>query len=67
MRLEILDAEEEDGKYILRMSYDQEFEDAVAKVFGVSYIQREDLEDFILMVLSNLDPYELLEQRDEID
>lgn len=66
MKLEITDAIDKGDKIVFKMEYDWEFAAAVAKVFGVSYADEEEIEDFVAMVLENLDP-EDLELGDKID
>lgn len=66
MKLEITDAIDKGDKIVFKMEYDWEFAAAVAKVFGVSYADEEEIEDFVSMVLENLDP-EDLELGDKID
>jgi hypothetical protein len=67
MKLEILGAEEKDGKFVLKVNYDWEFCRAVAKKYGRSYASEEDVEDFILYVLDDVDIEKLDETRYEID
>jgi hypothetical protein len=49
------------------MEYDWEFAAAVAKIFGVNYASEEEIEDFVTMVLENMDENDLGELRDEVD
>lgn len=66
MKLEITDAIDKGEKIVLEMEYDEEFVLAVARAFGVKKISDEQIEDFVTMVLENLEP-EDLEPGDEID
>ena len=66
MKLEITDAIDKGEKIILEMEYDEEFVLAVARAFGVKKISDEQIEDFVTMVLENLDPQDL-ELGDKID
>lgn len=66
MKLEITDAIDKGEKIVLEMEYDEEFVLAVARAFGVKKISDEQIEDFVTMVLENLEP-EDLELGDEID
>lgn len=66
MKLEIIDAIDKGEKIVLEMEYDEEFADTIAKVFGVKTISDEQIEDFVTMVLENLDPQDL-ELGDKID
>lgn len=67
MKLEILGAEEKDDKYVLKIDYDWEFCSAIAKVCGVKYATEQDIEDFIIYVLNDMDTDDLEQMRDEVD
>lgn len=67
MKLEILGAEEKDNKFILKVDYDWEFCAAVAKVYGLKYVSEQDVEDYILYVLDDIDVDNLDKVRDKID
>jgi hypothetical protein len=67
MKLEIKEALDKGDKVILKMEYDWEFAAAVAKIFGISYASEEQIEDFVTMVLENMDEKDLGELRDKID
>jgi hypothetical protein len=67
MKLEIKEAIDKGDRVVLKMEYDWEFAAAVAKIFGVSYAAEEEIEDFVTMVLENMDENDLGELRDEVD
>jgi len=67
MMLEITEALDKGNKVILKMEYDWAFAAAVAKIFGISYASEEQIEDFVTMVLENMDEDDLGELRDKID
>lgn len=67
MKFEILDAEDNGDKIILHMTYDQDFEDAVCDAFGVKYVHKEDIEDFVMMVLESITAQDLRKLGYEID
>jgi hypothetical protein len=67
MKLEITDAIDKGDRVVLKMEYDWEFAAAVAKIFGVNYASEEEIEDFVTMVLENMDENDLGELRDEVD
>jgi hypothetical protein len=67
MELKIYGAEDKGEKIIFQMSYDKEFERAIAKVYGVSRVTKEDIEDFIIYVLESIDGDELRKLGYEID
>ena len=67
MKLKITDAEDKGNKVILKMDYDWEFAAAIAKIFGVKYASEEDIEEFVTMVLENMNEDDLRELGDEIN
>ena len=67
MKLEIKDAIDKGDRIILKMEYDWEFAAAVAKVCGVKYASEEDIEEFVGVVLENIDTDDLGELGDEIN
>lgn len=67
MKLEIIDAVDKGDKFVLKMEYDAEFAQAVAKLFGVKHADEEEIEDFVAMVLENMTLDDLGELGDEID
>lgn len=67
MKLEILGAEEKEDRFVLKIDYDWEFCAAVAKAYGAKYASEQDIEDFILFVLDDIDIDKLDEMRDKID
>lgn len=67
MKLEITEAIDKGKKIVLKMEYDWEFATAVAKIFGVKYASEEEIEDFVTMVLENMDENDLCELRNKID
>jgi hypothetical protein len=67
MKLEIKEAFDKKDKIILKMEYDWEFAAAVAKIFGVNYITEEKIEEFVTMILENMDENDLRELRNKID
>ena len=67
MKLEITDAIDKGDKVILKMDYDWEFAAAIAKIFGVNYASEEDIEEFVTMVLENMDEDDLGELGDKIN
>jgi hypothetical protein len=67
MKLEIKEALDKGDKVILKMEYDWAFAAAVAKIFGINYASEEQIEDFVTMVLENMDESDLRELRDKID
>jgi len=67
MKLEITEALDKGNKVILKMEYDWAFAAAVAKIFGISYASEEQIEDFVTMVLENMDEDDLGELRNKID
>jgi len=67
MKLEIKEALDKGDRVILKMEYDWEFAAAVAKIFGINYASEEQIEEFVTMVLENMDEDDLGELRDKID
>ncbi len=67
MKLEITDAIDKGDKVILKMDYDWEFAAAIAKIFGVNYASEEDIEEFVTMVLENMDEDDLGELGNKIN
>jgi hypothetical protein len=67
MRLEITGAEDKGDKVILKMDYDWEFAAAIAKIFNVKYASEEDIEEFVTMVLENMNEDDLSELGNKID
>ncbi len=67
MKLEIKEALDKGDSVILKMEYDWEFAAAVANIFGISNASEEQIEDFVTMVLENMDEDDLSELRDKID
>jgi hypothetical protein len=67
MKLEIKKAIDKGDKFILKMEYDWEFAAAVAKIFDINYASEEQIEEFVTMVLENMDDEDLGELRDQID
>jgi high-affinity nickel permease len=61
MKLEIKEALDKGDKVVLKMEYDWAFAAAVAKIFGISYASEEQIEDFVTMVLENMDEKDLRE------
>ena len=59
MKLEITDAIDNGDKIVLKMDYDWEFAAAIAKIFDIKYASEEDIEDFVVMVLENMDEGDL--------
>jgi hypothetical protein len=59
MMLEIKEALDKGNKIILKMEYDWEFAAAVAKIFGIKYATEEQVENFVTMVLENMDEKDL--------
>lgn len=59
MKLEITDAIDKGDRVVLKMDYDWKFAAAIAKIFGVKYASKEDIEEFVIMVLENLGPEDL--------
>lgn len=64
MKLEITDAIDKGDKIVLEMQYDWEFAAAVAKIFEVKYASEEEIEEFVTMVLENMDEKDLRELGD---
>ena len=64
MKLEITDAIDKGDRVVLKMDYDWEFAAAIAKIFGVKYASEEDIEEFVTMVLENMDENDLGELGD---
>jgi hypothetical protein len=67
MKLEIKEALDKGDSVVLKMEYDWEFAAAVANIFGISNASEEQIEDFVTMVLENMDEDDLRELRDKID
>jgi hypothetical protein len=67
MKLEIKEAIDKGDRVVLKMEYDWEFAAAVAKIFGVNYAAEEEIEDFVTMILENMDEKDLSELSDKID
>lgn len=67
MKLEILGAEEKEDRFVLKIDYDWEFCAAVAKAYGIKFASEQDIEDFILYVLDDIDLDKLDKMRNEID
>lgn len=67
MKLEIKEAHDKGDRVVLEMEYDWEFAAAVAKIFGIKYASEEEIEDFVTMVLENMDEDDLGELRNKID
>jgi hypothetical protein len=67
MKLEIKEALDKGDRVILKMEYDWEFAAAVAKIFEINYASEEQIEEFVTMVLENMDEDDLGELRDKID
>jgi len=59
MKLEIVSATDKGEKIVLKMEYDWEFAAAVAKIFNIKYASEEQVEDFVTMVLENMDERDL--------
>jgi len=59
MKLEIVSATDKGEKIILKMEYDWEFAAAIAKIFNIKYASEEQVEDFVTMVLENMDERDL--------
>ena len=67
MKLEITEAVDNGDKVVLKMDYDWEFAAAIAKIFGIKYASEEDIEEFVTMVLENMDEDDLGKLGDEIN
>jgi len=67
MKLEIKEVLDKGDRVILKMEYDWEFAAAVAKIFGINYASEEQIEEFVTMVLENMDENDLGELRDKIN
>lgn len=67
MKLEIKEAIDKGEKIVLKLEYDWEFATAIAKIFDISYASEEQIEDFVTMVLENMDGEELRQLSDQID
>jgi hypothetical protein len=67
MKLEITEAIDKGEKVVLKMEYDWEFAAAVANIFGIKYACEEQIEDFVTMVLENMDEEDLRELGDQIN
>jgi hypothetical protein len=59
MKLEITDAIDKGDRVVLKMEYDWEFAAAVAKIFNIKYASEEEIEEFVTMVLENMDETDL--------
>ena len=59
MKLEIVSATDKGKKVVLEMEYDWEFAAAIAKIFNIKYASEEQVEDFVTMVLENMDEEDL--------
>jgi len=59
MKLEIVSATDKGEKIVLKMEYDWEFAAAIAKIFNIKYASEEQVEDFVTMVLENMDERDL--------
>jgi hypothetical protein len=67
MKLEIKEAIDKGDKIILKMEYDWEFAAAIAKIFGINYASKEEIEEFVSVVLENMDENDLGKLGDEIN
>jgi hypothetical protein len=67
MKLEIIEAIDKGEKIVLKLEYDWEFAAAIAKIFDINYASEEQIEDFVTMVLENMDEEELRQLSDQID
>ena len=67
MKLEIKEAIDKQDRVILKMEYDWEFAAAIANIFGINYASEEQVEDFVTMVIENMDGNDLRELGDKID
>lgn len=67
MKLEIIEVIDKGDKYVLRMEYDEEFAQTVADIFAINYASEEEIEEFVTMILENMDEKDLGELRDKID
>jgi hypothetical protein len=61
MKLEIKQAIDKGNKIVLKMEYDQEFADTIAKVCGVRYATERQVEKFVTTVIENMDDEDLSE------
>lgn len=67
MKLEIKEAIDKGETISLKLEYDWEFAAAIAKIAGVSYPSEEEIEDFVTMVLENMDEKDLRELGNQIN
>ncbi len=67
MKLEIKEAIDKGDKIILKMEYDQEFANAIANIFSIKRATEQQVEQFVSMVLENMDEGDLGELTDQID
>lgn len=67
MKLEIIEAIDKGEKIVLKLEYDWEFAAAIAKIFDINYASEEQIEDFVTMVLENMDEEELRQLSDQTD
>jgi hypothetical protein len=67
MKLEITEAIDKGEKIVLKLEYDWEFAATIAKIFNINYASEEQIEDFVTMVLENMDGEELRQLSDQID
>jgi len=67
MKLEIKEAIDKGDKIILKMEYDQEFANAIANIFNIKRVTEQQVEQFVSMVLENMDENDLGELADQID
>lgn len=67
MRFEIKDAIDKGDKIVLKMDYDEEFSETLAKIFKVKRITPQNVENFVAMVLEKIDEDELRELGYQID
>jgi len=64
MKLEIKEAIDKGDKIVLKMEYDQEFANAIAKIFDIKRVTEQQVEQFVSMVLENMDEGDLGELTD---
>ncbi len=67
MKLEINEAIDKGDRIILKMEYDQEFADTIAKICGVKYISEKQIQMFVTTMIENMDDEDLSELGYEVD
>lgn len=67
MKLEIKEAIDKGDKIVLKMEYDQEFAETVAKAFRIKRVTEDDIEEIVMMILENMSAEDLGELGDQIN